>query len=132
MIGRQQMFGAAQEIALKIKECCAIHAEAYSASEVLHGPLQLGNPRLLTLILDDGNPRLAAGVDTAAVRFAAAGARVMRLSTDLSRRPGPRLPGALLTADMLIALYPVIQAAALALGLDPDRPPLLNKITQTT
>ncbi len=38
-IGRDCGFGAAQELALKLKECCALHAEAYSSSEVLHGPL---------------------------------------------------------------------------------------------
>ena len=41
VIGRDTGYGAAHEIALKLKECCAVHAEAYSASEVLHGPLQL-------------------------------------------------------------------------------------------
>jgi len=39
VIGRGAGLGAAQEVALKLKECCALHAEAYSASEVLHGPL---------------------------------------------------------------------------------------------
>ena len=41
VIGRDTGYGAAQEVALKLKETCALHAEAYSSSEVLHGPLQL-------------------------------------------------------------------------------------------
>ncbi|WP_353338090.1 SIS domain-containing protein [Pseudooceanicola nitratireducens] len=131
VIGRQQMLGAAQEIALKIKECCAIHAEGYSASEVLHGPLQLSSPRLLTLILDDGDPRLQDGLDTAQDRFARAGAQVIRLRTGLAKQSA-RPCGAVLAADMLIALYPQILTAALDLGVDPDSPNLLKKVTQTT
>jgi glutamine---fructose-6-phosphate transaminase (isomerizing) len=38
VIGRDTGFGAAQELALKLKECCALHAEAYSSSEVLPTP----------------------------------------------------------------------------------------------
>ena len=44
----------AQEVALKLKECCSLHAEAYSASEVLHGPLQLAKKPLSVLVLDTG------------------------------------------------------------------------------
>ena len=50
VIGRAAGLGAAQEVALKLKECCALHAEAYSASEVLHGPLQLVTKPLTVLI----------------------------------------------------------------------------------
>lgn len=28
VVGRDTVFGAAQELALKLKECCALHAEA--------------------------------------------------------------------------------------------------------
>ena len=52
VIGRGAGLGAAQEVALKLKECCALHAEAYSAYEVLHGPLQLVTKPLTILILD--------------------------------------------------------------------------------
>ncbi len=56
VIGRDTGFGAAQELALKLKETCALHAEAYSSSEVLHGPLQLATNPLLVLILDTDQP----------------------------------------------------------------------------
>ena len=39
VIGRDTGYGAACEVALKLKECCVLHAEAYSSFEVLHGPL---------------------------------------------------------------------------------------------
>jgi glutamine---fructose-6-phosphate transaminase (isomerizing) len=54
VIGRDTGYGAAHEVALKLKECCALHAEAYSSSEVLHGPLQLVTKPLLIIMLDTG------------------------------------------------------------------------------
>src|SRR6185436_3613098 len=41
VIGRGVGLGAAQEIALKFKETCRLHAEAFSSAEVMHGPLAL-------------------------------------------------------------------------------------------
>ena len=41
MIGRGLGLGIAQEAALKLKETCGLHAEAFSAAEVRHGPMAL-------------------------------------------------------------------------------------------
>lgn len=130
VIGRDTGFGAAQELALKLKETCALHAEAYSSSEVLHGPLQLATKPLLTLVLDTGQPDLQSSLDTAEARFRAIGGTVHRLrpsdvgATDLT----PAAAAALL----LYLCYPLVLATALALGHNPDRPATLSKVTQTT
>jgi glutamine---fructose-6-phosphate transaminase (isomerizing) len=130
VIGRDTGYGAAQEIALKLKECCALHAEAYSASEVLHGPLQLVTKPLTILILDTGQPHLRNSLDTAEARFRTAGGAVWRV------RPADIGPADLTPAGaaalLLMALYPVVLATARALGHDPDRPETLSKVTQTT
>jgi len=130
VIGRDTGFGAAHEVALKIKECCALHAEAYSSSEVLHGPLQLVTNPLLILMLDTGAPGTADSMDTAEARFRTAGATVFRI------RPGDvgasNLTPAAAAAVLLYLLYPVILATAVALGHDPDQPATLSKVTQTT
>lgn len=52
VIGRGLGLGIAQEMALKFKETCRIHAEAFSAAEVLHGPLALVGPGFPALVLD--------------------------------------------------------------------------------
>ncbi|WP_210529031.1 SIS domain-containing protein [Rubellimicrobium arenae] len=130
VIGRDTGFGAAQEIALKLKECCALHAEAYSASEVLHGPLQLATEGLTVLLLDTGAPGTADSLDVAEQRLADQDAVVHRVSpadvgaTDLT----PAAAAALL----LCLLYPVVHATALARGHDPDAPETLSKVTRTT
>ena len=130
VIGRDTGFGAAQELALKLKETCALHAEAYSSSEVLHGPLQLVTKPLLILILDTGQPDVQASLDTAEARFRSAGGTLFRL------RPADvgadNLTPAAAAAALLCLTYPLVLDLALALGFDPDRPATLSKVTQTT
>src|SRR5690606_1242499 len=57
VIGRGPALAIAQEAALKLKETCGLHAEAYSAAEVLHGPAR---------IVENGFPVLALAVPDAA------------------------------------------------------------------
>ncbi len=129
VIGRDTGYGAAQELALKLKETCAIHAEAYSSSEVLHGPLQLVTNPLLILILDTEQPDVQASLDTAEMRFNAAGGTTFRLRpSDIGAQ---NLTPAAAAAMLLCLTYPLVLATALALGHDPDRPETLSKVTQT-
>lgn len=130
VIGRDTGYGAAQETALKLKECCALHAEAYSASEVIHGPLQLATNPMMVLILDTGAEIARDSLDQAEARLKATGCDVWRISpSDLG--VGPLTPAAA-AAYLLALVYPVILATALALGHDPDSPKALSKVTQTT
>lgn len=130
IIGRDTGFGAAQELALKLKETCALHAEAYSSSEVLHGPLQLVTNPLLVLILDTDQPDIQASLDVAENRFRTAGGSVYRI------RPSnigiTDLTPAAAAAALLCLTYPLVLAVATALGHDPDTPATLSKVTQTT
>lgn len=126
VVGRGAGYGAAQEIALKIKECCMVHAEAFSASEVLHGPVQLVERSLTMILLDTGEPATQPSLDLAETRFRDAGATVFRVGCpDASASP------AATAAQLLCRLYPVVLEASLALGCDPDRPVRLAKVTKT-
>jgi glucosamine--fructose-6-phosphate aminotransferase (isomerizing) len=44
VLGRGLGLGAAQEAALKFKETCGLHAEAFSSAEVKHGPMAIVGP----------------------------------------------------------------------------------------
>ena len=104
-------------------------AEACSSSEVLHGPLQLVTRPLLVLVLDTGLADVQNSLDTAQNRFRAAGGSVFRLRpSDLGA--DELTPGAAV-APLLYLTYPLVLAAALALGHDPDHPATLSKVTQT-
>ena len=129
VIGRDTGLGAAQEVALKLKECCALHAEAYSASDVLHGPLQLVTKPLTVLLLDTGLESTQQSLDRAEDRFRASGAKVFRISPlDVG---APISSPAASAAILLYLVYPIVRQVALALGLDPDTPHTLSKVTST-
>ena len=129
VVGRGSGFGAAMEIALKLKETCSIHAEAHSAAEALHGPLQLASGPLPVLILDLGNDATQASLDVAEAHFHEAGSVPIRLR--LAEPAGRAIAPPAAAALLLNALYPAILDTSLALGLDPDAPSMLRKVTRT-
>lgn len=129
VIGRGCGFGAAHEIALKLKECAALHAEAYSSSEVLHGPLQLATKPLTVVILDTGEADTQESLDIAQARLGKAGAKVFRFRTS-DMGVGSVTP-ATASAILLYAFYAVVHDVTVAQGMDPDTPETLAKITDT-
>lgn len=138
VIGRGLGLGIAQEIALKTKETCALHGEAYSAAEVRHGPMALVKDGFPVLILAPGDATRQGVVELAAV-FVERGAQVMvagaadaTLPDRAIRLPLPPVPHpALLPIVTVQAAYRMIAGLSVARGLDPDSPPFLNKITRT-
>lgn len=133
VVGRGHGLGIAQEAALKLKETCAIHAEAFSAAEVRHGPMAVVREGFPVLLFGQPDESLES-VAALATEFAERGARV--ISAGVPGAPGTILP--INAADPLIA--PILQAAsfyrlanglAVRRGLDPDRPLHLTKITET-
>jgi glucosamine--fructose-6-phosphate aminotransferase (isomerizing) len=135
VLGRGTTFPIAAEAALKLKETCALHAEAYSAAEVMHGPAEIVRPGFLVLAFRPGD-EAAEGFDAALARFAALGARVIVIEAgaeDGEARLGAEDAGHPLLAPipMVHRFYALAEAAARALGRDPDRPQNLQKITET-
>ena len=132
-IGRGVGFGAAQEAALKFKETCGLHAEAFSAAEVHHGPMALVKRGFPVLMLSQ-NDETRAGMRELAEKSVASGAKVMIAGFDA---PGTLLlptvsaHPALEPILMVQSFYRMINALSIARGFDPDRPPNLNKITET-
>jgi glucosamine--fructose-6-phosphate aminotransferase (isomerizing) len=130
VVGRGFGLAAAQEIALKFKETCGLHAEAFSAAEVQHGPMTLvgdGFPVLFLTQDDDTRDSTLAVAD----EFRARGARVWVAGV----RDGlPIEHGSDPACTPLLAVhrcYFAINALALRRGRDPDAPPHLRKVTET-
>lgn len=132
-IGRGLGLGPAGEAALKLKEACGLHAEAYSAAEARHGPMALvgaGFPALLFAQRDDAGASVAAFASDIAAR----GARAFIAGADAAgaaRLPTLEAHPALEPLLMVQSFYRLAHDAALARGRDPDRPPHLSKITET-
>ncbi|MBU6267559.1 MAG: SIS domain-containing protein [Sphingomonadales bacterium] len=133
VVARGLGLGIAQELALKFKETCRIHAEAFSGAEVRHGPMALVGPGFPVIIIAQPD-ETHDGLAELARDFAARGAQVLTVGLDAVAGVALPLPPAapeLFPALAIQSLYRLVNAVALAKGLDPDRPPYLAKVTET-
>ncbi len=134
ILGRGPSHAIAGEAALKFKETCAMHAEAYSTAEVMHGPLALIREEfpVLALAARDASER---SVAAAADGLAARGAAVF--VTSLLAEKAGKLPHAATghpltdALPLIVSFYGFVEAFARRRGLDPDQPPNLRKVTET-
>jgi glutamine---fructose-6-phosphate transaminase (isomerizing) len=134
VIGRGLTFGVAHEAALKLKETSALHAEAFSAAEVRHGPMAIVGKNFPVLMLQPEDPTKAS-FPQLCEEFAARGAKVFGA--------GDVLPGAIMLpstqglhpliapACQITSFYSFAEQLALARGRNPDDPPWLKKVTIT-
>ena len=133
-VGRGPALGLASEAALKFKELAALHAEAFSLAEVMHGPLGLVRPGfpVLAFVPEDD----ALGLNRQALeRLAAAGAEIATFaSADVPGRVLAMSRTGAAPVDALAAMpsfYRLVHAVAVARGLDPETPQHLAKVTHT-
>jgi glucosamine--fructose-6-phosphate aminotransferase (isomerizing) len=133
VLGRGYGLGIAQEAALKLKETCGLHAEAFSSAEVQHGPMALVGEGFPILAFSQSD-ETRAGIESVARDFAARGARVM-LAGGVAEGaiPLPVLTDHPVIEPLLMiqSFYNLAAGLAAARGLDPDVPPHLRKITET-
>jgi len=134
VVGRGVGFGAAREAALKLKETCGLHAEAFSAAEVRHGPMALVQAGFPVLVLAQSDVTRDDAEDLAS-EFAARGAQVCISGKIADPRviSLPSTPGHPMLEPILLtqSFYGLAARLSVARGFDPDRPPYLNKVTET-
>jgi glucosamine--fructose-6-phosphate aminotransferase (isomerizing) len=134
VVGRGPGLAAAQEAALKLKETCGIHAEAFSAAEVQHGPMTLVGPEfpVVFFVQDDDSKASTLAV---AAQFRARGARVWIIGGGVADGDALPLPARLDPACApLVAVhrfYASVNTLAVRRGRNPDAPPHLSKVTET-
>ena len=136
--GRGLAYAAALELALKLKEACYLHAMGLSYADLLHGPIAVVDARTPAILVSaDSGPTLD-GMVALARRVTGAGARAYgigggdRLAAACTNAlPGPRLPEWLAPMGLIVPGQLLTEALARRLGLDPDRPRGLSKVTQT-
>jgi glutamine---fructose-6-phosphate transaminase (isomerizing) len=139
VLGRGLSLGVAQEAALKLKEACGIHGEAFSIAEVAHGPMALVKPDFPILVLPPLD-KAAAGLDKIITQFAERGAKIAVAGgnyiggnyADALRLPlEDRLHPVTAPIAMVQSFYRMVNALSVTRGYDPDHPPMLNKVTRT-
>jgi glucosamine--fructose-6-phosphate aminotransferase (isomerizing) len=133
VIGRGPGLGIAQEAALKFKETCALHAEAFSAAEIRHGPMALVGPDFPLLVFRQSD-ETGAGVDELVRDVVNQGGRVFIAGGQAEGAIALPIPSAHRLIEPMIqiqAFYRAANALSVRRGLDPDRPPRLAKVTET-
>lgn len=123
VVARGYLYAAAIETALKVKETCLLLADGYSAADLRHGPIAAVTDGLPVVALRSPGPA-AADVTELVGELRTRGAHVLVL--DIEDVPEPLAPIAAIVRGQQLA-----HELATQLGLDPDRPAGLTKVTQT-
>lgn len=125
VLGRGFGYAIAREIALKLKEVCSIHAEAFSSAEFIHGPVTLVESELAVInivINDESNTVHQQQIKDVAHR----GARLLTIT-----HPASALSPRLLPLLVMLRFYLDVEHVAQTMGMNPDAPPGLKKVTET-
>jgi len=138
VVARGVNYGTAYEIALKVRELSGLLFEAYSAADLMHGPVAAVAPGWPVIAVAPSGPALESMAG--AIRAVAArGARLTVIADDAAlldqaELPLPLLPGVPEWLSPLVAVLPG-QLVALRLaelrGADVDSPGGLSKVTLT-
>jgi glutamine---fructose-6-phosphate transaminase (isomerizing) len=132
-VGRGYLMCVALEAALKLREATGVRAEGWSAADFRHGPVTVARGDIPLLAVTATGPA-AGDVEELAEQLERAGTRVLRLAdspeADLPYPGG--LPEPLCTLPATVRAQQLALALALRRGIDPDSPPGLGKVTETT
>jgi glucosamine--fructose-6-phosphate aminotransferase (isomerizing) len=136
--GRGMAYAAALELAIKLKEACYLHAMGLSYADLLHGPIAVVDAQTPAIVVAaDSGPTLAGTIDLAR-RVTGAGASAFGIgggpelaSACTSALPGPQLPEWLAPIGLIVPGQLLTEALARRLGINPDQPRGLSKVTQT-
>ncbi|GGP05698.1 glutamine-fructose-6-phosphate transaminase [Nonomuraea glycinis] len=136
--GRGLAFSSALETALKLKEACYLHAMGLSYADLLHGPIAVVDADTPALLVAAENSPTLQGTVALAERVVAAGAQAFTIGggDGLARAGtaalnGPDLPEWVAPMGLIVPAQLLTEALARRLGIDPDAPRGLNKVTQT-
>jgi glucosamine--fructose-6-phosphate aminotransferase (isomerizing) len=134
VLGRGPTLAIAREVALKLKETCELHAEAFSAAEFRHGPIALVGPAYPVVLLRPTD-EAAAGLSALVDDLRHKGACV------LVAEPGKPQAGRLAAlapdhpdADaicLIQSFYAFLVSLAARRGTNVDHPRHLQKVTRT-
>ncbi|NUP64119.1 MAG: SIS domain-containing protein [Nonomuraea sp.] len=136
--GRGLAFSTALETALKLKEACYLHAMGLSYADLLHGPIAVVDADTPALLVASENSPTLSGTVALAERVVAAGAAAYTIGggdalaqAGTAALNGPDLPEWVAPMGLIIPGQLLTEALARRLGIDPDAPRGLNKVTQT-
>lgn len=134
VVGRGVGLATALEAALKLKETCGLHAEAFSAAEIKHGPMALA-ANAIPLLLFSQPDQTEFGAAALAGEMRSKGLKMW--TAGLDSESGAYLLPSVRTHPLLapfvqnLSFYKMVSALSFDRGHHPDRPPNLSKVTHT-
>lgn len=134
IVGRGFGLSLALEAALKFKETCSIQAEAFSAAEIKHGPQALIENGYPLIVFANRGPALHSMLELAE-DMRIRGAKVILAAPSFVKEKDLTIQSATCEdLDILTAaqsFYLMIEELSRNLGLNPDEPKHLSKVTKT-
>ena len=136
--GRGIVYGTALEVALKLEETCLKPVRGLSYADLRHGPIAVVGTGVTGVLVAAEDGPLVAGMTDLAAQLGDLGATTVGIGGDRGfqaacrvRVPGPDLPESVAPLALIVPAQLVVEALARHLGLDPDAPRGLSKVTQT-
>jgi glucosamine--fructose-6-phosphate aminotransferase (isomerizing) len=136
--GRGLAYAAAVETALKLEETCLRPVRGLSYADLKHGPIAIVDPQLVSIVVAAQDGPMLEGLTELLADLRSRGALTIGIGGDTRFAAaadvsvaGPDLPEMVAPIGLVVAGQLVVEGLALALGLNPDAPRGLNKVTQT-
>jgi glutamine---fructose-6-phosphate transaminase (isomerizing) len=136
--GRGITYGTALEVALKLEETCLRPVRGLSYADLKHGPIAVVDADVAAVLVAAPDGPTVEGMTQLAATVHARHATVLGIGGDAAFAaqcdvglPGPALSEQLAPLALAIPGQLMVEALARRLGLDPDSPRGLSKITQT-
>jgi glucosamine--fructose-6-phosphate aminotransferase (isomerizing) len=136
--GRGLMMGTALETALKLEETCLRPVRGYSYADLRHGPISVVTSGMCAVLVAAPDGPLLGPMVELASDLASRGAGIVGIGGDRAfaascavHVPGPDLPEAVAPIGTMVPAQLIVEGLARELGLDPDNPRGLAKVTST-
>jgi glutamine---fructose-6-phosphate transaminase (isomerizing) len=136
--GRGVAFATALELALKLEETCLDPVRGLSYADLRHGPMAVVDGDITAVLVAASDGPMLPGMRELAQDLGRLGARTVAIGGDGGFEDaadvvvaGPDLPERVAPIGLIVPGQIVVEALARALGLDPDAPRGLSKVTQT-
>jgi len=131
-------FGTALEAALKLEETCLRPVRGLSYADLRHGPIAVVDRDVVAVVVAPTDGPMLAGLTDLLTDLAGRGARTVGIGGDGGFAAacgcpvdGPALPETVAPIALAVPCQLLAEGLARALGLDPDAPRGLAKVTQT-
>jgi glucosamine--fructose-6-phosphate aminotransferase (isomerizing) len=136
--GRGLVYGTALEVALKLEETCLRPVRGLSYADLRHGPIAVVSHGVTAVLVAAGEGPMVGPMLELARDLAGRGAQTVALGGDAALAaacslhvPGPDRPEAVAPLALIVPAQLVVEALSRRLGLDPDAPRGLSKVTTT-